>query len=440
MAIAFSLLATSRTTLPEDTFDRIQAIAHQFAFGDRATGEIFEFTQDEDPDAEPTPAMTVSLYPIGGEIFIALETPRSIRFDARTSASGPGFHQRAIAFVRAVAAELSLTIQSNDESSDESNYFESGSREGLERAMLDWLSAVGKAVKENMAEHADATSAISMSLDYHFPSPPAPLHTPMGPRDTSWIDTAIATPDRCIDHFPWWDEELTARTLAQTARALMWTECRWMEPETEDEAAQHAMLNDLLVRAHELDPELELPWREWLELIELNDGELELHDGLETTIRKHANAAAESAAVPVTGYRRADVVRRLYGKSITIPGSFLEYEDDESWVAHRADRFIRVSALAPADQHGNPAPLEPLAEEFAKGHAERIPENAHTLSPINDPDRRGEAFWFANDDPNDAPFILQGYLVFEGTYIFMTIGFADEANADWAESVWRSVK
>lgn len=390
-----------------------------------AGAELSEATEEAEH-----PTLTVQLHPAAEPLFIHVHPGGIVEFEASTSTGGPGYHQFAIRFAELAAAKFGLALSTDAQHTDDTGYFASRDRAALEQQMLLWLQSV----MNTLLEHDDLQNiAVSMPIDtaYHYPG--AGFVTQMGPRDKAWAERIAKDPLAGRDHFAWWDEGVTPQVVRNRVKAVLWTQVRWCPPESQAELDVQEWARSLLAQAYELDPAADLPWREWAEL--LGYAEDPVDDELAAVIA----AKAAKASGPLIGYRRHEVLRRLGPCSLTIPGAFGEYLDEENdgdWVAFRGGRFIRVSVLSPTDDAGNPTPLAKLADF---GRTEEG-DGGTPLAPIDEPERSGRASWFTNDEPDESPFMFQGHIAKDGLIVLLTIGFESEDAVAWAQGVWRSVE
>ncbi len=196
-------------------------------------------------------AVTVSVGPEG-----------EVEVIANTTSAGPGYHQYVCDFIDELAAQFRIRWEAPDEA-DQTGYFVSRDRVDLEERMLQWLGAVAERLVSH--EGSGDSIAVSMSMDHQFDAGTA-IVTPLGPRTREWAEATARAPESGSGFFAWWDEGDTGRTRRDRALARMWAALRWSEPRSEDEARLIALTLHDLGMALEKDPDLEMPWREWLEL------------------------------------------------------------------------------------------------------------------------------------------------------------------------------
>src|SRR5262249_50857510 len=146
----------------------------------------------------------------------------------------------------------------------------------------------------------------------------------------------------------WWDEGLGASFYLGRALCRMWQEVRWRKPLDGGEEEMLREVHADLVRAHDLDPTLAYPWREWHELI----GQLRECDsafessGHGDTVALVAARAGESLPGPLIGYRRKPVrVELAGGWSIEVPGEMAEEWEEGTWSAWDGRRTVWCTAF-----------------------------------------------------------------------------------------------
>jgi hypothetical protein len=175
----------------------------------------------------------------------------------------------------------------------------------------------------------------------------------------------------------------------------------------------------LLSRAVELEPNLELPWAEWAELL----GWIQAEGALADEVRHRAQIEPRR---PRVGYRRRPIHHRLPGGWwITIPGNMHEgWEGAAIFYAQEGSRSLWVSVL-----NGREA-AAPVALRRS-GHA--LTHEGDGISGIAQVGRD-------DDDPTLQIFSGQMFSTQLATGAVITITFVDPADAAWADAVWRSLR
>jgi hypothetical protein len=241
------------------------------------------------------------------------------------------------------------------------------------------------------------------------------VSTPFGPRDMRWLAQAAVGGLRAQEVFPWPEGGLGARTLLGRALSLIWTELRWRKPFTSAEAASLAEVDDLLQRARDAEPGLDLPWSAWAAV----QGWLGLEGASALEVRRRA---LSDAAIP--GFRRWPVRVQLSGAwSLTIPGSMAEsWEEDGTFCGEEHGRALWATVMV------GPRARQParLAEEPGSLHHEGFGVAGQATVGENP------------EDPGS--YVLSAQSFSEGSAVVVTACFSDPSDLGWAEEAWRSLR
>jgi len=360
------------------------------------------------------PVLLAQLHPAAEPISIGSSGLGRVELNATSGLVGPGHHEHVIEIIDAMAKDLGVTWSSIE---DDDGDLARG-RPAIEAAALD-------ALKEAFAELLELKGPGPIPLGI------APselfLHdgfisTPMGPRDRSWVERAADDPAMGRDMLPWWTSGRGAAMLRDRAIYLMWTDVRWRTPIDDAERDSLARIAADLARAHDLDRNLEMPWREWSELLTL----LEQDDDAARAIAEKAR----DARGPLIGYRRRDVLAALpAGFAVRLPGTFRsEMDEDGTWSATDGERAFHVlvrQAPARGDIPGDAAPI--VANLELEG--EPFPHGAGRAALRQDVD----------EDTNTPLFVLSCAVAHDSYFARATITYIDEKDRDWALATWRSL-
>lgn len=373
-------------------------------------------------------ALRLLFHPAGDSFVIAASDDGTLEAGGDTSPVGPGLHAYLVDLARAIDRDFRVGWR---DVSDETGYWETSDRAALEDAMLRWIEEVARALRKAASE---GSTGFMLSL----PAGESYEHdglvaTALGPRDASWVEAVAAGGEpgrrRAREHFAWWEPGVDARQELSRALVLLWVDVRWREALTDDEAGVQAEAARLLERAFRRDASLELPWREWRELLALLGAEGELA----REVARRADAV--SADLPKIGYRRRNVRVTLPGGwTIDVPGScVLEYQDEgRTFVAWEGGRTAWVSSLELRDRAGRPVPAARiLADERAKLEGEPLRFEGERVC--------GHAA-FARERSGDPPaWTLDGRSAVDGSLAITTIAVERDADRPWAIATWQSL-
>jgi len=372
------------------------------------------------------PALWVRLHPGVEPAEVNIAPPGTVTISANTSSGGPGYHRRLCADLQAVGAALGIAWESSDgdEILDETGYFESGDFEAVDRAMLDWLKALLKHVS---GLHATQV-ALSMPLGFIPVGYGTQLLTVMGPRNEEWRSRGADDPRTAIDVFPWWSDRWDAKHYRDRALARMWVDVRWTTP-TDDECRQALSDSDRdLNRALELDRDIELPWREWLEIRHLLRAVgVEPHSPeIDASVKSRASGVRDDAQL--VGYRRGLLRSQPFQSwTIEIPGSFSSTFEDDVWVAWDDSRSVRLTSLTVRAKDGSALSARELVG------ATPVPRE-----PIGPGDPKVEGLAGIGKDEATGDPVVQGVVATRGELLIVTIVFGDDES--WGLATWHSIR
>jgi hypothetical protein len=398
-------------------------------------GEPFRGVSDVSPqDGSGVEAvLQFSLHPAAPDVQLVVPESGTLVVSAKTSTAGPGYHIYLCNLLRQLGADLDLTWDAveEDDSGDETGYFHSGDPEGVVAAMLRWLQSMAALVHENLRGGEYRWLMVSLGASHRFEQF-GPVTTPLGPRTAEWFAAVARDSRRGVDLFPWWHEDVNAAFYLGRALCQMWQEVRWRKPLLEEETKLLRAVHSDLVRAHDLDPTLAYPWREWQELIGyLGDGDL--GPSLEGVVGKVASRARDILADRLIGYRRRPVrVTLAGGWSIEVPGDMAEEWDKGTWSAWDGQRTVWCTTFTFQRRAGG----EPSAEETLEGMKLEAGERfEHRGDKII-----GRAVLGPHEEDGRKLWRLSARSAIAGSAVLCNVFFNDIADRDWAIQTWRSLQ
>jgi hypothetical protein len=396
--------------------------------GDKLLAEAAVWLTGEYPDAVRSTrqrtlpggeaALSVDLHPAVAPFVLTANDEGRVTAVADTGVGGPGYHR----FVGRVLERLSSELAIDWTDGDGATAFVD--RQGAERLYLGWLGPqLAKArVRVRRGERA-VPLGMPPSLKVTTESA---LATVLGPRDETWLDSAIGDPRVALSITPWWADATDGQYLLNRALVLMWLQVRWRTPAMEGEADLFDEVHRLLSRAYPLDPELEFPWHAWTELTALR--------GIDDPMARQAanRATSEPEPDPPVGYRRDPVVISHEGWTLEIPGSYAERHTAEEWWGGGTGLNITLAATTTGHPDGSPMSATEFIEQFASD-----------LGPDAITHRAGEVLGRARlmtDASSGVEIgILEGYSAVTGSGAAIRIEFDDPADWQWALDMWRSL-
>lgn len=385
-------------------------------------------------DEAEGPVLYAGLHPAAPLLELRCLNGKQVVAIARTSGVGPGYHRHIESLLGLLGAAVGITW---DEGAKPT------SRKKLEQSALAWLSAVAE-------QCLAAFEAGSERLAISMPTEPVFAHdgdvtTWLGPRDKKWLARVAKDPAEGIDIFPWWPDGTGAPQSLSRALCLLWTEVRFRQPIDEDEHQTLVQVAQLLAAAYDDDPELDYPFAEWGEVLDLLGEQGELRDLVEKQARKKRSKRA-----PI-GYRRDDVVLTPFpGWTLRIPGSLaILYEDEGStFCAFEPGRAVRFSSYAVSP--GSKSVDELLAvgleddedeapkktKTKAKTKAKKAPKRPSHI----DLDADGVRGWAKVHTLDEGGRMVEGHSAVEGRLCIATIAFEDPELEPWALEIWKGIR
>lgn len=323
--------------------------------------------------------LSLITHPAAPPVGIAIRRTNII-VNARTNTVGPGYHQRLCEFLHHLSGAAGIEWDL-DATQDETGYFTTGNREELDRAMLDWLAAVCRAVLKDCPEPPARGVGLCMPLGFTSRHP-LPLHTPTGARPWSWLKEVAADPtsETARAFFSSWHADRSAPELIARARSHMWLDILWVPPQSDHAEQTMTTAAELLAEAYREDPSLDYPWAEWLEILEC----LELQDDapLASIVQEKARGLT-----PTIGYRRHPVIFTTVpgGWSITLPGRFESSTDEsrECWIATDGVDSLEITTFSIDDNGETIDPLMVLKEALPDAELfDEWQEHGHTATVV----------------------------------------------------------
>ncbi|HEY1188234.1 MAG TPA: hypothetical protein VGE74_11285 [Gemmata sp.] len=380
-------------------------------------------------DGDENPVLLVVMHPAAPAAEVRLGASGRLRVTAVTTPAGPGYHAHLCELFRQMGTEFEFAW-TLDDCTDPTGYFQSRDRAATERAFLQWLAG------------ACAGPATSIGLPaHHGYSYPGEVLTPLGPRPHTWKAEVAAAPAKGRTFFAWWSPDLDPAFYRDRALVRLWCDFCWRPPLSEEEGELADQIANDLASAFKLDPSVELPWAEWLELLTAIRGDEDGYcvtpndEGLSIELWKHLGPLPGPPQGRI-GYRRFPVRVQLDGGwSIEVPGELLRERTDRTWTAWDGTRTVWFHALRFTKPGGAP----PTAAESAEVGRKSLPEGA-PLPPFDRDGLRGEAVFGPVEEDGRVLWRLSGVTGAAGELAVCNVYVESEAARDWAVSTWHSLR
>ncbi|MBU6453784.1 MAG: hypothetical protein KGS72_18535 [Cyanobacteria bacterium REEB67] len=407
-------------------FDRATLEEFEIWLSNVAFDEL-EWTQWTEDD-EGNPCLMMQLHPGAEPLMLSNCDDGALMLAAATSSAGPGYHIFVCDLIRKMAQVHGLLWITDDEVEfyDETGYFETGDKKRLYDEFGTWIGALTTRVQELSKE--GAKFHLAMPFDGHQFDVSEPILTQLGPRDADWLEEVAADPALGQDIFPWWEDGHGAEYHLGRALCYMWNAVRWRDPLTEHEAELLEAVLRHLDSAYNLDPDLNYPWGEWLEILDFMGGICENAE----LVRTLGPAEQADESRPPIGYRRHDVRKNLGGGwSIAIPGDFVEeLEEGQTFLAFDETRNVRVTCMSASDTSGNSLDAEQILRKIKVYDNPLTYEQGKVL---------GRAFFEEVAEPETNFWMLRGVTAASGTFTQVTVCFEADEQRQWAIDTWRSL-
>ena len=382
-------------------------------------------------------ALFVDLHPAGEEVEFIVPEPGRLTVSAKTSTVGPGYHTALSQLLHRFGEDRKVRWnpagEDDDDSQDETGYFFTGDRAAVEDEMLLHLRTMANISLETLEQTGYTLEAWHLPIGHSYSEYPGEgVRTPVGVRSVDWIRAVRKDPRKGIDLYPWWDDGLTAGFHLGRALCRMWADVRWRPLLTDEEYDAWDDVCSDLCQAYELDPDLDYPWREWAELVDILNG-FEGASGvtpeLEKVIRK--KAARVPASRPLIGYRRFPVkVDLLDGWSITIPGAMAEKWEDLTWSAWDGVRTVWFGNWG-LTRDGEPVPAADVLDAMKLPKGKLI---KHRQGKLIGKAIRGEV-----EEDGKTLLNLKAFSAVDGKAALCNVFYDDPADDGWAIDTWHSL-
>jgi hypothetical protein len=384
-------------------------------------------------DADDRAHLVVSFHPAAEPVQVRLGGSGKVRVFATTTPAGPGYHAHLCDTLDQLAAEFDLEWD-DAESKDDSGYFGSRDRAALDAAFRRWLATACVAAEVNGSK---ASVGLPQGHGFHATGE---VLTPLGPRPQTWLATAAESPQ---DFFPWWNADLDAAFYRNRALVRLWCDFTWRAPLTEAEGELADQIANDLASAFKLDPAAELPWEEWLELLDAIRADEEgftvslTDDSLSIQLWKRAHPPDPKRAGPKVGYRRFPLRAQLAsGWSVEVPGDFArEWAEKGIWTAWNRTRSVWFHCLGLTNYDGDQASTEQALDVGRRTLPEGVAVPGFERNGVV-----GEAVVGTTAEDGRTVHRLGGIAAVPGQLVTCNVYFTDPADQDWAVKTWQSLR
>ncbi len=384
-------------------------------------------------DAADRPVLRVLLHPASPPAEIRLDLDGRVRVQAVTTPAGPGYHAFLCELLRnfAAAHQVEWIL---DDCQDATGYFLRHHRPTLEAAFAKWL--------HQECRRRPHTPGLTYEHEFTYP---AEVLTPLGPRSAAWREALARDLSGGQDYFPWWNPHPDAAFYRNRALVRLWCDYPWRPPLTEAEGeAADQIANDLATAFH-LDPDAELPWSAWLELLHHIDQDAASERLCVSPYDPNLSIKLWMRAGPHSvppekriGYRRYPIRVRLDGGwTIDIPGDFTyEWDEDRNWTAWNRTHaiwFRRIGFQAPDGRVRSP-------EELVEFGRRSILDEGDPLPLPSSADSCKRAVFGMIEEDGRTLWRLAGVAAVDGQLVICNVYVQDPAEREWAAAIWQTLR
>ncbi|CAN5627132.1 hypothetical protein BH20CHL7_BH20CHL7_12650 [soil metagenome] len=362
--------------------------------------------------------LAIHLHPAAPPLVLTASGPGRVTAAGETAVAGPGYHRFVGRVLERLGSEVGIAWTDGD------GTLTFADRPAAERGYLAWLGpllarARVTSGRGERAIHLGMPAGTRVTAD-------AALVTVLGPRDETWLESAIADPRVALDITPWWADATDGRYLLNRALVHLWLDVRWRPPAVEGEADLLDEVHRLLSRAYPMDPSLPYPWHAWAQVAAFR--------GIGDQMSRQAatRASREAEPKPLVGYRRDPVRVTHEGWTVEIPGSYAERRTTDEWWAGGTGRSITLAATRTGGTDGESMSAVAFIDQFAV-------ELGPGALDHHAGDVLGRARLTTDASSGVEVGILEGYSAIRGSGAAVRIEFDDPEDWQWAVDTWRSL-
>ncbi|MDL2285530.1 hypothetical protein LJB93_02155 [Desulfovibrio sp. OttesenSCG-928-F07] len=407
------------------------------------TTEITEFFTGLE-SAIPQPEVKVNYYEDGFEVipFFAADPvvfqfdENTMRVSARTSNAGPGYHAYVVSLLKKLEQQTQVIWAEDgedDESGDESGYWQSGDFTDIQGSMAGWLHSLGSMIVERFSTSSDTEDlALGMPIDFLPTDSNSFAVYPLGRLELDFFKGMLSTDDivpYCQKFFLWWNEGLDAHFYKNYGLYLMWNHINWLPPVEDDEYTHYGNAMHCFDTARKLDPQIELPLAEWYQMAALAE-----HDDMLAMLEKEY--AGIKDLTPTLGHLRGSMTNMVGGAwNITTPGTMHREIDNNTIVMWDDDLTIRISNIRVNTKSGEPVPAAQLLGNVTEDY---------DAKPFSLPDQDKVMCQIVNstvqEKGKDPYFETTLFAAVPGVILILSCYYDEEKNREHAMPVINSVK
>jgi hypothetical protein len=216
-----------------------------------------------DDEAPGSSLRALRTYP-DADSFVIAQNADTVQVHASTGGIGPGFHAALVDWFLNLANHGFKIIKIEDET----GYATHRDFKKLQAYFIEYATNI---LRASLPATPDQDFLMWLNETPHRQPrlTSGALIAPLGPISCALRDRALQQPALIPQFFRWWDRGENARAMRNLSLSLMWQTLSWKQPRCEDEERWNDLCLHFLNEAHKLDPTLDMPCAEWVELANL---------------------------------------------------------------------------------------------------------------------------------------------------------------------------
>ncbi|MCL1992097.1 MAG: hypothetical protein FWG66_04025 [Spirochaetes bacterium] len=356
-------------------------------------------------------------------------TNGELHISAKTNGAGPGYHAYLIELMDTIDMQPSRV-------DDQTGYYKTRDFAELQNHMEAWLHATSHTVV-NIMEQSEEVENLTVS----FPSNWMPVFSgdkvacPLGYFEKSFFESAKA--GDLVGHafFIWWNKEQDALFFRNAAFSLMLCEINWLEAFTDLEAQMIGSALESLEKAYALDPGLDYPVAEWLELAQLarpaeqaEPSDDDAGDDLVQTIKSRFTNIGK----PAWGYKRGMITSYINGWGFNHNGKMhLDVTEDGSVAFWQEGRGMRITCANAGLEGG----IKRSKEEIMAGIT-KTQEGTLVPFPLKNPDIISTILHKEEvAEGGEKIFSTMHMAIYNSEILLLSFYYKDKADRKWATDI-----
>jgi len=337
--------------------------------------------------------------------------------EAKTNSAGPGYHAYVCELIDGLGV-APLKVE------DETGYYESRDFAALQCEMEKWVQVVGKQILDIASQGMYSNIAVSMTLDW---SPMSEHFTccPLGHFERDFFERIQGSFGFGGEFFIWWNKDRDGQFYRNAAINLMLCDINWLPPQDDFEMNAIKTALDCLDAASSLDPSLDFPVAEWVELANLS-GNMGL-----AAIISNLNPNYGKATL---GYKRGIITSSAGGWRFAHKGMMHFTVENEATIVYWDDAHtIRVTSFAVDFNEDVANKAQVLVNDLTRH------DNFEDFDRIRNPEIAARIMHQHFEEDGKAMQETTLAAAYDNAAILLTVYYDDESGRGMAEAICASL-